>query len=136
MKPNLPFLAACILLSASCVGNPDHSHPKHVETVQMKMNQILPDVEVEVVTGIHVILPGPAEGSGLVWEIAADNSRVLEQTSGLKIVPGANGRGPTTEVTFYTLKPGRSRIRFFLVKPNQAETAPIGACETTISVSD
>jgi hypothetical protein len=130
------LLAACILLSGSCAGNPDHSHPKHVETVRMKMNQILPDVEIEVVTGVHVILPGPEEGSGLVWEIVANNSRVLEQTTGLKFVPGAAGGPPTTEVDFYALKPGRSRLRFFLVSPNQAETAPVGACETTVSVSD
>lgn len=136
MKPKTLCLAAVAFLSASCISNPDHSHPKHVETVLMKMNTVLPDVEIEVVTGVHVVLPGPADGSGLVWEIVGGNSKVLEQTSALKVVPGANGKPPTTEVTYYALKPGRSHIRYALVSPNQAETTPAASCETTISVSD
>jgi hypothetical protein len=96
-----------------------------------------PPIDIEVVTNLKVVLPGPETGSDLVWEIVSNNTKVLDQTSALKaVVPVPVGEKPTTTVTFYAQKPGKSVLRFVLVHPNEAEATPVAKCALSVRVND
>jgi hypothetical protein len=96
-----------------------------------------PPIDIEVVTDLKIVLPGPETGSGLVWEIVSNNTRVLDQTTPLKAAsPVAPGEKPTTTVTFYSQKPGKSVLRFVLVHPNEAEATPVAKCALSVRVND
>jgi hypothetical protein len=129
------LLAAAILALALASGcdTPEGRHPKTTQVVALLPNQVTPDVILGLVSAIQVVLPGPAEGSGLVWEIASNDNRILEQLSPVKTNPGAQ---PTTSVSFYALKPGKSVMRFFLVHPSEQVAVPVAKCEVTVRVRE
>jgi hypothetical protein len=127
---------AIVVLTSGCDTTPVH---------QARVNQTLvlspegpsPTVDVEVVTNLHVVLPGPEPGSGLIWEILANNTRVLEQTSAIRAVPPAlPSEKSTTTVTFYSLRPGKSTLRFALVHLNEDVATPVAKCTALIRVTD
>ena len=93
---------------------------------------------MQPVSAIRIILPGPEAGTGLVWEIGSNNGRVLGQMGPLKAEPAQAAAGllAKTTVSFYALNPGRSVIRFFLVRPNLAEAVPVAACMLTVQVEE
>ncbi len=135
-SPRIPFGAACILALAlaGCDTAPVH-HPNSTQTVVLSPANASPTVEMDIVTAVRVILPGPEAGSGYTWEIASNNSRVLEQMGPLK-ASQAPGAVATTEVSFFSLRPGKSVLRFFLVRPQEAEAVPAGAYEVTVRITD
>jgi hypothetical protein len=100
--------------------------------VELSPDHPTPPVEIGLVSAVHVVLPGPDPGSGLVWEIASNNTAVLEQMAPLAAAPGP--AGPTTSASFYSLRPGKSILRFFLVRPSEAEAIPAAKCEVTVRV--
>jgi len=124
---------AALVLSFGCDSAPQRS-PKTTQKVILSADHAATDVEMEIVSAIRVVLPpGPPAGAGDAWVIASNNARVLEQMGPLK--PDADVPGFTT-VSFYALKPGRSVLRFVLVRPGEAEAVPAAACEVTVRVSD
>jgi hypothetical protein len=129
-----PVLAlAALALSCGCDSAPQRS-PKTTQNVVLSAERAAPDVEMEIVSAIRVVLPpGPQGSAGDDWVIAANNARVLEQMGPLKPDPAVPG---FTTVSFYALKPGRSVLRFVLVRPGEAEAVPAATCEVTVRVSD
>jgi hypothetical protein len=111
-------------------------HPKETQKVALSINRVAPDLPMAVITAVQFILPpGPAGSEGYVWEITSNNVKVLEQMG--PMMPGPPGDGsaaPTTLASFYALKPGRSVVRFVLVRPGEAEATPAAKCEVTVRV--
>lgn len=94
-------------------------------------------VDIEVVTDITVEIPAPPAGSDLIWEIVSNNTKVLDQTTPLKPkAPAVAGESPAWSVTFYSLRPGKSVLRFVLVHPNEAEATPVAKCALSVRVND
>ena len=137
MKANLPLIvrAAAFLALALAAGceTTEARHPKTTTVVDLVPDQATPDVELGLVSAVQVVLPGPDAGSGLVWEIASNNNKVLEEMGPLKATTGAQ---PTTSGSFYALKPGKSVLRFFLVRPTDTEAVPAAKCEVTVRVTE
>jgi hypothetical protein len=129
------LLVAAVLALAFASGcdTPEGRHPKTTQVVALLPNQVTPDVILGLVSAIQVVLPGPTEGSGLVWEIASNDNRILEQMTPVKVTPGTP---PTTTVSFYALKPGKSVMRFFLVHPSEQVAVPVTRCEVTVRVRE
>ncbi len=121
----LGLLAA---LLAGCDTAPDYK-PRSVQTVVLARDQAKA-LEVEVVTGVRVVLPNPA--AGYIWEIIANNIKVLPQTSALRPDP----EGATESVTFYAARPGRSVLRFALVHPHDLDAEPAAKAALTVRVND
>lgn len=63
-------------------------------------------------------LPAPAE-AGHVWELVSADARFLQQTT--EVVPVAGGSG-NSQISFQTLRTGRTRLRFLAVPPVAAPT--------------
>jgi len=136
VKTRLPFLtlaAAVLALAAGCDSTPARE-PRHTLTVELSPGAETPPVEIGLVSAVRVVLPGPEPGSGLVWEITSNNTTVLEQMAPLATATGL--AGPMTSASFYSLRPGKSILRFFLLRPNEAESVPAARCEVTVRVSE
>jgi len=112
--------------------------PKTTRTIYLHVDRPSPDVEMGLVSAVRVVLPGPEPGSGHLWEIASNDTRVLEQMGPMKVEAAAEEAGsrPATTVSFYALKPGRSLLRFYLLDPKLAEAVPAATCELTVRVID
>jgi len=95
-------------------------------------------VDLGLVSAIKVELPGPDADSKYVWEIVSNNNKVLEQMGPLQTTPGSfsAGSGPATSVSFYALKPGKSVLRFFLVRPGDNDAVPAQQCQVIVRVKD
>ncbi len=113
-------------------------HPRGTQTVALSSDRVNPEVAAEVITAVELVLPqGPQGSTGCAWEITANNVRVLEQMGPMRPASGGAAlRAPATSISFYALKPGRSVLRFALVRPNEAEATPLAKCEVTVRVSD
>lgn len=132
MRRSLPpplALAAAIVAAAlfGCEGAPVR-HPKAYEKVALSASQASADVALGIGSCLTVTLPAPADG--LAWEITSNNNRVLEQMG-----PLGTGTG-VAEVSFYSLKPGKSMLRFMLVKPGESVAVPVESCELTVRVRE
>jgi hypothetical protein len=127
---------ACLLALAlaGCDSAPVR-HPDTTQKIVLSPDDASPTVEIPVDSAIHVVLPGPDAASGLVWEIASNNNRVLEQMEPLRAV-SEPGQATTTEASFYALGPGKSVLRFFLVRPQEAEAIPAASYVVTVRVRD
>ncbi len=138
MRTTPPLLAraaavAILALAAGCDSAPVRQ-PRQTTTVELSPDHAAAPVEIGLVSAVRVVLPGPEPGSGLIWEIASNNTAVLEQMGPLSAGPGPAGGRVTTSASFYSLKPGRSVLRFFLVHPSEAEAIPAAKCEATVRV--
>jgi hypothetical protein len=138
MKTLLPVLAravaiAALAVAAGCDSTPARL-PKHTTTVELSPDRAQPAVEIGLVSAVRVVLPGPVAGSGLAWEITSNNAAILEQEGPLVAGPGP--AGVTTSTSFYSLRPGKSILRFFLVHPSDADAIPAAKCEVTVRVSE
>ncbi len=137
MRTVLHFLSAAAaiaaLAGAGCESAPARE-PRHTLTVELSPSGETAPVEIGLVSAVHVVLPGPAPASGLAWEIASNNTTVLEQMAPLATASGP--AGVTTSASFYSLRPGKSVLRFFLVHPAETEAIPAARCEVTVRVSD
>jgi hypothetical protein len=129
--------AALLGLAPGCASNPNRI-PRTTQTVTLSPDRAAQNATIPLVSAIRVVLPGPEAWTGLAWVIGSNNTRVLEQMGPLKMVPAAAapGSGPATAVSFYALNPGRSVLRFFLVRPNEAEAIPAAACTLTVVVEE
>ena len=141
MRPDLArlFGAACLVaiaLGSGC-GSAAERSPKAVQTVVLSPERAT-DVQTATGCAVRVVLPGPEAGSGYAWEIVSNNTRVLEQMGPLRRIPGsgAQGSAATTTVSFFSLKPGRSVIRFCLLRPGEREAVPAAKCTLTASVDE
>jgi len=142
MKTPLPPLVwsgalALLALAAGCDSAPARV-PRTTQTVVLSAGGGAQEITMQVVNAIRVVLPGPEAGVGLAWVIGSNNTRVLGQMGPMKVVPAAAAPDakPTTAVSFYALEPGRSVIRFFLVRPNATEAVPAAACTLMVRVED
>jgi hypothetical protein len=124
-----------LVLAAGCESA--IRQPRSTQTVVLAPDKPMPVVDADVVTNVKIVLPGPDPASGLIWEIVSNNVRVLDQTTGMKpVVDAAPGAAPRTSVLFYAKKPGRSLLRFVLVRPNEAEAIPAAKCSVLVRVSE
>jgi hypothetical protein len=125
---------AVLVLTSGCDTAPDR-HPRTTQRVVLKADQVAPDVTLGAISAVEVVLPpGPA---GYVWEISSNDNRILEQMGPLKAGDPLDAAGaPTTVVSFYALKLGRSVLRFVMVRPGEAEAVPVAKCQVTVRVSD
>jgi hypothetical protein len=139
MKPRFPTLllaCAAVALFQGCEDAPVRV-ARTTDTLVLSPDKPTPDTEIEVATNLHVVLPGPEMGSGLVWEIVSNNIRVLDQTTALKPdVTAAVDSKPTSSITFYAIKPGKSVLRFVLVPPGEKEATPAAKCAAVIRATD
>jgi hypothetical protein len=123
------ILAAALALAAGCESAPER-HPRETQRVVLEADKVSPDVAMDVITAVEVVLPpAPAGSEGFAWEITGNNVKVLEQMGPLR-------QGPPASMTFYALRPGRSVLHFVLVRPGEAEATPASKCEVTIRVSE
>ena len=136
-----PLCAACAILAlaAGCLEGiqAGHLHPKIFHDVSLDPAHPNIAIALELGAALRLALPAPAAGSNYVWEIVSNNTKVLEQTTGLRAGQAANGAGsaPTT-VSFYSLKPGKSIVRFALVRPGEPDAVPAGHFEIVVLVSE
>jgi hypothetical protein len=79
------------------------------------------------------VLPEPA--AGFEWVLASNNRRVIDQMGPLKPV-AAPAPGAGREITFYALEPGRSTVRFFLIRAQETEATPAAVCVAVVDVED
>jgi hypothetical protein len=121
------------LACAGCDSTPARQ-PRHTLTVELPTDREAPPVEIGLVSAVKVVLPGPDPASGLAWVIASNDTMVLEQMAPLTTAAGP--AGPTTSASFYSLRPGKSVLRFFLVLPAETEAIPAARCEVTVRVSE
>jgi hypothetical protein len=127
MRRWLPLgLLAALLFG--CDTAPSY-RPRSLQTVTLARDRPAA-LELEVVTGVRVVLPDP--DPGYVWEIIANNIKVLPQTSALRPDPG----GGTESVTFYAARPGRSVLRFAMVHPHDLDAEPAAKAALTVHVTD
>jgi predicted secreted protein len=126
-----------MVLSYGCDSAPVRQ-PRTTQKVVLLANQTAPDVEAGVVSSVEIDLPpGPPGSAGYAWEIASNNDKVLEQMGQLKPVPTADtSMAPAATVSFYVLKPGKSVLRFVLVRPGESEAVPEATCAVTVRVTD
>jgi hypothetical protein len=122
---------AALAMAAGCDSTPPRQ-PKHTITVALSPILAAPAVEIGLVSAVRIVLPGPDAGSGLVWEIASNNTTVLEQEGPLTTATGP--QGVTTSTSFYSLRPGKSVLQFFLVKPSEADAIPAARCSLTVRI--
>jgi hypothetical protein len=122
---------ATVALVAACDSTPPRQ-PKHTTTVVLSPVLATPAVEIGLVSAVRIVLPGPDAGSGLAWEITSNNTAVLEQEGPLATATGP--AGVTTSTTFYSLRPGKSILQFFLVKPSDADAIPAAKCSVTVRI--
>jgi hypothetical protein len=133
--PTRTALAALALLALSLSPGCEEAnvrHPKQTQEFVLTPGRPAPDAEVGIESCVRVVLPGPEAGSGLAWEIASNNDKVLE----LMGAPGPAAGGGATAASFYTLKPGRSALRFVLVRTGQREAEPAAICGLVVHVRD
>jgi len=139
LPPALIFLSglAALFGVSGCDSTPDR-HPKETQKVVLSAAHAAPDVAMEVVTAVQIVLPaGPPGSGGYIGEITANNVKVLEEMEPMRAAPSTDPlAAPAATVTFYALKPGRSVLRFALVRPGEAEAIPAAKCEVTVRVAD
>jgi hypothetical protein len=124
---------AAVAAVAGCDSTPARQ-PKHTVTVELSPDHAAPAVELGLVSAVHIVLPGPQPGSGLIWEITSNNTAVLEQMTPL--VTDTSGAVVTTSTSFYSLRPGKSILKFFLLRPSDLDAIPAAKCEVTVRVSE
>jgi hypothetical protein len=124
-----PAALALMLIESGC-ANVTVRHPRETEKVMLSVDHPTPDVALDVVNAVEIMLPpGPAGSVGYIWEIAANNVKILEQMGPLV-------QGPPATATFFGLKPGHSVLQFVLVRPGELEATPAAKCQVTVRVSD
>jgi hypothetical protein len=132
--PAVLGLSAVLLASFGCQSAPVRA-PRSTQTLSLEPGKPA-EAQIETVTAVRLVVPGPEPGSGLTWILASNNTRVLEQMGALKAVPAAPGGKPATEISFYALEPGKSVIRLFLVHADEAVATPAASCLATVRVED
>ena len=88
-------------------------------------------VTIKVGQELKIILP--TTEAGYVWEVASNDIRFLKQAGRTVALPG----GPTAgaAATFLGVKPGRSRLSFAYVQPNDTgETITADNREIAVTV--
>jgi hypothetical protein len=136
LKTKLSLLlgtASLVLALAAGCDTTEARHPKTTQVVTFVKDQTAPDVELGLVSAVQVVLPGPDAGSGLTWEIISNNNNILEQMGPLRTTTGTQ---ITTSASFYALKPGKSVLRFYLVRVGDQDAVPLAKCEVTVRVRE
>jgi hypothetical protein len=123
--------AACALaLMDGCEGVRESHPPRSRDRAVFSPGKTALEVKLPLADALDVVLPDPAPITGYVWEVVANNTRVLEQQRGPLDGPGAPGK----VFSFFALKPGRSLIRFVLVRPEETEAITLAHCEVLVTV--
>lgn len=134
-RPLLLAVALAALLAATGCESAPTRHARSTQTFTYRAGAAPASVDMEIVTELTVVLPGPEPGSGLAWAIVSNNNKVIDQTASLRVVTSPWG-APVTTTTFYALKPGKSLLQFFLLPVSQREAFPVQKCEINVRVRD
>ena len=114
---------AGLLLAAGCETVKPLPPPRASTTVVLEPKNRSVLATVPPGNGLIVILPAPSEGPGYAWEVVANNVKVLVQTSAVKPLPKPTAERAFT-VTFQSVHPGRSIVRFAAIKAGATESEP------------
>jgi hypothetical protein len=125
-------VAGCLLaLLVGCQGLHQARHPRARDRAVFPPGKTSLVVTLPLADVLDVVIPDPAPITGYVWEVVANNARVLEQQPG-------EGGGPAaarTTFSFFALKPGRSLIEFVLVRPEETEAITLAHCQVLVTVT-
>jgi len=122
-----------LVLAPGCESSTTLPPPKSTSTL------ILTPTNRQVLTTVHlhgelkVILPKPEGGPAYTWAIVSANTAVLPQSSALKPTPNPTD-DQAFEVTFQSIRGGRSTIRFAAVKAGQSEQEPDDLYQIAVGV--
>ena len=136
---NLPRQLLCLAALASllpvsgCLNNtPDGANSRTiVEHVVLDARQRKGQLAIRVAAELKVLLPITA-GPEFTWQLAANDPRVLRQTTGIK--PVNDEAGNNGVISFESLRPGRSVLRFVYTKTDEKETDAIARYDVAITV--
>ncbi len=122
-----------LLPLAGCLNNtPDGANSrKIVEHAVLDARQRKAQFAVKIAAELKVLLPITA-GPEYSWQLAANDPRVLRQTSSIKVVNDEAGNNGV--ITFESLRPGRSALRFVYIKTDEKETDAIARYDVAITV--
>ena len=111
--------------------------PKSSQTVALSAAHRTPVVTVPIITEVKFVLPGPTQGSGFNWIVNGNNVKVLAQTKEVTYTPDSNRPdGGSSSATFFGLKPGRSVLRFVLIKSAEQIAEPVDHFTVVVEVKD
>jgi hypothetical protein len=119
-----------LALAAGCQGVREARNPQAVDRAVFVPGKTALEVKLPLAHQLDVVLPDPAPITGYAWEVVANNTRVLEQERSASQGPGGSGR----VFSFFALKPGRSLIRFVLVRPEETEAITLAHCEVLVTI--
>jgi predicted secreted protein len=111
--------------------------PKSTSTLVLTPAERGPTTSIDLVTAVKLVLPGPDPASGYAWVLVGNNVIVLGQMDQLTYKPDPSSpAGGTTSIRFYAAKPGRSIVRFVLVRPDDKEAVPVERYSVLVIVKD
>jgi len=131
------LLLAAGMAAGGCASDQAERHAHATQRLDFSLANPRITYELGLNCELRVTLPPPPPDSGCVWEIVGNNALVLEQQGPLRAgeAVGGGGAGPSV-VVFYSLKLGRSVLRFVLVHPKEDEALALARCEATVRVLD
>jgi hypothetical protein len=135
----IPVFAALSALAVGLAGCQSQQAyaPKSSQTVVLTGENRTPLVSLPVITEIKFVLPGPTPGSNYAWEVVGNNIKTLVQTQDLTYTADPKRPdGGFSSVTFYGLKPGRSVLRFVLIKPADRIAEPVDHFTVLVMIKD
>jgi hypothetical protein len=129
----LALAAIGLVLSSGCESATTLPPPKSSTTLILapKNRQVLTTLRLH--GELKVILPRTQGGPAYTWAIVSANTAVLPQSSPLKPTPNPTD-DEAFEVTFQSIRGGRSTIRFAAVKADQAEQEPEDLYQVAVGV--
>jgi len=132
----IPVACGILALVAACLdqNESDHNHPRYSHDYALTPSHPSAAIAIERGAALRIILPGPPAGSDYAWEIVSNNTHQLEQRTALIVTQAPTGQ--TTSVGFYSLKLGKSIVRFVLVRPSDRDAIPKGHFEVTVVSKD
>jgi hypothetical protein len=123
------LLGCALALMGGCQEVHESRHPRARHRAVFAPGKTALVVGMELADELEVVMPDPAPITGYVWEVVANNTRVLEQER------QPSGRAAGAMFSFFALKPGRSLIRFVLIRPEETEAITLAHCEVLVNVA-
>lgn len=124
----LAFSSVVVVLGVTGCGTPAIKASRTM-AVTMEAETKTRTIEVKPMTQLDLTLP--TVDAGFVWQISFHDARYLKQVQ--PPTPGAAGVGST--VSFITLNPGRTRVRFLLLpKSAGREASPVDQQEIVMTI--
>lgn len=131
--PIAALLAALWLAGAGCASAPREIRPARVVPVVLESGNKVTEVSAQVAEELKLELPR-VEKPGFRWQVFAQDTRFLKQTSEVTPTPGVSGG---SSVTFLVLQSASrpTKIRFLLVREDKAnESTPVDIHDVIVTI--